>query len=86
MPLHEISQRALSDIQAIDGIALTDQQAAEVLAAIDRALQAATALCGQEHASVVAAHLEHATGVAAQINEESDRRRGLLIANLSAMR
>ena len=35
---------------------------------------------------LVEQHLSHATGVAEQINEETDRRRGLLISNLTAMR
>ncbi len=86
MALHQIARDALEEIKAVEGTGVTDGHEAEILAAIDKAMHRAMELCCKEQAKVVEQHLSHATGVAEQINEETDRRRGLLIANLSAMR
>ncbi len=86
MALHEIAREALEEIRAIDGTGVTDGHEAEILAAIDKAMHRAMEICCKEQADVVEQHLSHATGVAERINEESDRRRGLLISTLTAMR
>ena len=86
MGLNQIARDALEEIKAIEGTGLAAGHDAKVLAAIDKAMHRAMELCCKEQAKVVEQHLSHATGVAERINEETDRRRGLLIANLSAMR
>lgn len=86
MSLHEIARDALEEIKAIEGTGVTEGHEAEILAAVDRAMHRAMDVCCKHHAEIVEEHLTHATGVAERINEESDRRRTILIANLSAMR
>ncbi|WP_068109772.1 hypothetical protein [Tropicimonas marinistellae] len=86
MPLKDIAHQALEEIKAIEGTGVTDGHEAEILAAIDKAMHAAMEVCCRENAEIVEQHLSHATGVAEQINEAADRRRTLMVANLSAMR
>ncbi|MFD0978945.1 MULTISPECIES: hypothetical protein [Tropicimonas] len=86
MTLNAIAHQALEEIKAIEGTGVTEGHEAEILAAIDKAMHAAMEVCCKENAAVVEQHLTHATGVAEQINEETDRRRTLLVANLSALR
>jgi hypothetical protein len=86
MALHEIARKALDEIRAIEDSGLHDGHDAEILAAIDKAMDGAIQVCCHTHAEVVEQHLSHATGVAEEINVEADKRRGLLIANLSALR
>ncbi|SDL06682.1 hypothetical protein [Aliiruegeria lutimaris] len=86
MALSKIARDALEEIKAIEGIGVTDGHEAEILAAIDKAMHRAMEVCCREQAAIVEQHLTHATGVAERINEETERRRNLLIANLSAMR
>lgn len=86
MSLSQIARDALEEIKAIEGTGVTDGHEAEILAAIDRAMHRAMEICSRDLADVVEEHLEHSRGVARQINEESERRRKLLIANLSALR
>ncbi|SFC35655.1 hypothetical protein [Tropicimonas isoalkanivorans] len=86
MSLNEIAHRALEEIKRIEGIGVTDGHEAEILAAIDKAMHGAMEICSRENADIVEQHLSHATGAAERINEEADRRRTLLVANLSALR
>ena len=86
MPLRDIARDALEEIKAVEGTGVTSGHEAEILAAIDKAMHRAMEVCCKQNAEVVEEHLSHATGVAERINEETQRRRGLLIANLSAMR
>ncbi len=86
MALHEIARQALEEIRAIEDSGLHDGHDAEIIAAVEKAMDEALRVYCQTHAEVVEQHLSHATGVAEQINEEADKRRGLLIANLSAFR
>ncbi|RYH10553.1 hypothetical protein [Tropicimonas sp. IMCC6043] len=86
MALHQIARDALEEIKAIEGTSVTEGHEAEILAAIDKAMHRAMEVCCREHAEVVDEHLDHSRGVARQINEETERRRKLLIANLSALR
>lgn len=86
MALNQIARRALEEIRAIEDSGLHDGHDAEILAAIDKAMHAAMELCSRENAEIVEQHLSHATGVAERINEAADRKRNLLIANLSALR
>ncbi|PRY25434.1 hypothetical protein CLV78_102613 [Aliiruegeria haliotis] len=86
MSMKEIARTALDEMKAIEGSGLSNEHDAEILAVIERALHAATGVWVAEHAELVAEHLSHSSGVAQEINEEAERRRGLLMANLSAMR
>lgn len=86
MALNEIARDALEEIKAIEGAGVTTGHEAEILAAIDKAMHRAMEVCCREQAKIVEEHLAHSRGVARQINEETDRRRGLLVTNLSAMR
>ncbi len=86
MALKDIAQHALEEIRAAAGPGATDGHEPEILAALDKAMHAAIELNSERHAEIVEAHLSHAVGVAAQINEAAEKSRGLLIANLSAMR
>ncbi len=86
MSLHDIARRALEEIKAVEGTGVTDGHEAEILAAIDKAMHAAMEVCCREQADVVEQHLSHVTGVAERINQETERRQELLIANLTAMR
>ncbi len=86
MPLNQIARDALEEIKTIEGTGVTAGQEAEILAAIDKAMHRAMEVCCKEQAEIVEQHLSHATGVAEQINEEAERRRRLLVANLAAMR
>lgn len=86
MALNQIARDALDEIKAIEGVGLTPGHEAEILAAIDKAMHRAMDICSRQHAEIVEQHLSHATGIAEQINQETDRRRSALIANLSALR
>lgn len=86
MALNEIARAALEEIKAIEGTNVTDGHEAEILAVIDKAMHKAMEVCCREQADVVEQHLSHATGVAERINQETEKRRSLLIANLTAMR
>ena len=86
MSLERIARQALEEIKVIEGTSVTAGHEAEILAAVNKAMHAAMEICCTQHAEIVEEHLSHATGVAERINEETDRRRNLMISNLSAMR
>ena len=86
MTLHDIAAEALEQIKRVGEIEYSSEDEKQILLAIEKAMLEAANACCVENAMVVESFLNRNKEAAMQINKEIERRRKLLISNLSAMR